>query len=81
MNGGRIMCIAIPGELLEKTDNRGIVKIRGYRMPVELGIVSDARPGDYVLVHAGCAIARLSKDEAEEINELFDTLEQYDAGN
>lgn len=75
------MCIAIPGELLEKADNRGIVKIRGYRMPVELGIVAEAQPGDYVLVHAGCAISRLSKDEAEEINELFDTLERYDAGN
>ncbi|MEL7602301.1 MAG: HypC/HybG/HupF family hydrogenase formation chaperone [Bacillota bacterium] len=75
------MCIAIPGKLLEKADNRGIVQIRGYRMPVELGIVAEVQPGDYVLVHAGCAIARLSKAEAEEINELFDTLEQYDAGN
>lgn len=75
------MCIAIPGKLLEKADNRGIVQIRGYRMPVELGIVAEVRPGDYVLVHAGCAISRLSNAEAEEINELFNALEQYDAGN
>lgn len=75
------MCIAIPGELLEKMNNRGIVRVRGYCMPVELGIVSEAKPGDYVLVHAGCAISLLSKDEAEEINELFDQLEQYNAGH
>jgi len=75
------MCIAIPGELLEKANHRGIVRVRGYCMPVELGIVSEAEPGDYVLVHAGCAISRLSKNEAEEINALFDVLEQYNAGN
>ncbi len=71
------MCIAIPGELLELEGTRGKVNIRGYITPVELGIV-DAKPGDYVLVHAGCAISVVGRDEALEIQELFDLLEQYE---
>ena len=43
-------------------------------MNVNVGLV-DPQPGQYVLVHAGCAIEVMEKDKAEEIIELFAELE------
>ena len=50
----------------------------GNAMDIELGLV-DAAPGDYVLVHAGCAIQRVTSGEAEEFERLYEELtEAYD---
>ena len=56
------MCIAVSGRLIEKWENSGKVEIRGNVIDVALGIV-DADVGDYVLVHAGCAIAKVTSAE------------------
>ncbi len=71
------MCIATPGKVIEIADNRGKVDIRGNILPVELGLVH-ARVGDYVLVHAGCAIAVVKQSEAEELSGLLDMVDAYD---
>ena len=70
------MCIATPGKLIAMEDSRGKVDIRGNILPVELGIVK-ARIGDYILVHAGCAISVISQSEAEELDELFRLVRAY----
>ena len=64
------MCIATPGKLIEKEGDRGRVDVRGNILPVELGIVR-AKIGDYVLLHAGCAISVVCQTEAEEIERLL----------
>ncbi len=69
------MCIAVPGKLIEINGRRGKVDVRGNILTVELGLV-DAKLGDYILVHAGCAISVVSKEENDELNELLD-LVQY----
>ncbi len=71
------MCIAIPGKILTIDGTRGRVDIRGNILPVELGIV-EAQPGDYVLVHAGCAISRISQTEAQELEELLRLVQSYE---
>ncbi len=70
------MCIAIPGKLITMEGSRGTADIRGNILPVELGIVK-AHIGDYILVHAGCAISVISKSEAEELDELFKLVQAY----
>lgn len=69
------MCIAIPGKLIEKTDSTGKVYFNGNILTVELGLIN-ANIGDFLLVHAGCAISVLSKDEANELIQLFIDLEE-----
>jgi hydrogenase expression/formation protein HypC len=39
-----------------------------------VGLV-DTKLGDYVLVHAGCAIEVMTKDKAMELIELFQEIE------
>ena len=71
------MCIAVPGILVGiDDDGLGKADIRGNMLPVELGIV-DAKVGDALLIHAGCAISVISKTEAEELDELFAQINAY----
>lgn len=68
------MCIAVSGQLTEINGRQGKVNIRGNILPVDLGIV-DAKIGDYLLVHAGCALSVLPRDEHEELEALFAELD------
>ena len=66
------MCLAIPGRIVaisegEGFDRRGTVDYDGARQEVSLAYLPEAKPGDYVLVHVGFAMATLDTEEAERI--------------
>ncbi len=69
------MCLAIPGEILEIAEGAagelpiGRVAFGGVTKQVCLAYVPEARIGDYVLVHAGFAIACIGETHAREILE------------
>jgi hydrogenase expression/formation protein HypC len=63
------MCLAIPGKLesVEGDDplfRQGRVSFGGVGRVVSLACTPEAAPGDYVLVHAGIAIAVVDEAEA-----------------
>jgi hydrogenase expression/formation protein HypC len=65
------MCIAIPAEVVElKGDNVAVVDYGDLRQEIRLDLV-DAKVGDFVLVHVGFAIQKLSREEALETREIF----------
>jgi len=65
------MCIAIPAEVIEiKDGNIGVVDYGDLRQEVRLDLV-DVKPGEFVLVHVGFAIQRLSREEGLETRQLF----------
>ena len=68
------MCIAIPGKVLEVDGSTAKVDFQGNLVDVTLGLV-DAKPGQYVLVHAGCAIQVMKKEQADEIADLYRDME------
>ena len=69
------MCLAVPMEVLELTaDDTRVVEIGGAKRPVNLMLVEAPQPGDYVLVHAGFAIEKLDREEAEQRLALFEEL-------
>jgi len=51
----------------------GKVLYSGNEMNINISLVSP-RVGDYVLVHAGCAIEIVQKESAEEILEIFEEI-------
>jgi hydrogenase expression/formation protein HypC len=69
-----LMCVAIPGKILETDGVTGKVDFNGNVVDILLGAV-EAKEGDYVLVHAGCAIERVQKEMAEDIISIFAELE------
>jgi len=73
------MCLAIPGKVLEVNENRGMVDISGMKLQVLFNLLEDVQVSDYVIVHAGFAIEKLSEEEARErLNLLaeFDFIEE-----
>ncbi|MDO4518316.1 MAG: HypC/HybG/HupF family hydrogenase formation chaperone [Bacillota bacterium] len=68
------MCVAIPGRVVEIDDNLAKVDFKGNLVNVNTGLV-EPKVGQYVLVHAGCAIEVMEKEQAEELIELFADLE------
>lgn len=69
------MCIAIPGKIISIDPPRAKVDFNGNIVDVNAALV-DPEVGDYVLVHAGCAIEIMEKDKALELIELFQELEE-----
>ena len=69
------MCIAIPGKIVSIDTTKAKVDFNGNIVDVNVGLI-DPKVGDYVLVHAGCAIEVMSKDKALELIELFRELEE-----
>jgi hydrogenase expression/formation protein HypC len=66
------MCLAIPVRVTELCDGgTAIVDLDGIRKEISLALVDDVRPGDYVILHVGYALARLDPAEAERTLGLF----------
>lgn len=61
------MCLAIPilVEALLPND-MARVTLSGVSKVVSIALLEDVRVGDYLLIHAGYALARLDSDEADE---------------
>ena len=66
------MCLAVPGKLIEKNGDDGLVDFQGSRVRAGLTFTPDAEVGDWLLVHAGYAINKLDADEAREIWDLLE---------
>ena len=70
------MCLAIPGRIValdSDARNQAVVEVVGVRRKVDLGLLQDEsiRPGDWVLIHVGFALSKISEaDAADQIRTL-----------
>jgi hydrogenase expression/formation protein HypC len=74
------MCLAIPGQVLsiegeDELTRQGRVAFGGIVKVVNLAYAPEAMIGDYVLVHAGFAIAIIDADEARKTLDYLAELE------
>ncbi len=65
------MCLAIPGKIvdvIEGTPTLGTVEVAGVRRKVDLGLLQDDMPkaGEWVLIHVGFAMSKISEADALE---------------
>lgn len=66
------MCLAIPMQLISRHLLEGTTELGGVRRTVSLMLCPEAAVGDHVLVHAGYAIGRVDRAEAEATLALID---------
>ena len=69
------MCVALPGKVIEVYEKEALVDFNGNRVRAIAGMVPVV-VGDYVLVHAGCILQKLSVGEAQDMIKLFEELEE-----
>ena len=77
------MCLAMPGRVLsvDAGGTCGRVDVLGASRTVDLSLVDDVRPGEWVLVQMGSAVARMSEADAVETAALFEELAATLAGD
>jgi hydrogenase expression/formation protein HypC len=73
------MCLAIPGKIVEldrDAAHLGTVEVAGVRRKVDLGLLQDDMPvaGDWVLIHVGFAMTKISEQDAVEQMNLLRML-------
>ncbi len=69
------MCVAAPGKVTKIKSDTAVIDYNGNKIEANKGIV-DVKVGDYALVHAGLIIQVLSEDEALNMIEIFNELEE-----
>ena len=57
------MCVGLPAKILTMKDGMAVVDAHGARREISAELIEDLEPGDYVMVHAGIAIARITEEE------------------
>jgi hydrogenase expression/formation protein HypC len=79
------MCLAIPGkivELLHDARDLAVIDVLGVRRRIDLGLLSDDPPikGDWVLIHVGFAMSKISEvDALDQLRMLTELGEQESA--
>lgn len=65
------MCLAFPGKIKNISGQNAMVDFDGIEKEINISLLSDAKKGDYVIVHAGFAIEKVNKENKNEIDELI----------
>ncbi|QXP83894.1 HypC/HybG/HupF family hydrogenase formation chaperone [Methylococcus sp. Mc7] len=70
------MCLAVPMQITRLDGFSARCTARGVERDVSLFMLQDEGivPGDFVLVHVGYAIQKISREDAEATWELFDQI-------
>ena len=70
------MCLGLPGKVIKLENKTCLVEILGVSREISIELIKDVNLGDYVLIHAGCAIQKLDEEEALKTIELFKELKE-----
>ena len=75
------MCLGIPGELIDAATEHpdlAVVEVSGVRRKINVALLADQdlRPGDWVLVHVGFALSKISEAEAQAVLSYLSQLGQ-----
>jgi hydrogenase expression/formation protein HypC len=72
------MCLGVPAKILETGDGAAVVQLGGVRREISVMLIDDVSVGEWVIVHAGFAIEKLSEEEAEHTLALFREIADAD---
>jgi hydrogenase expression/formation protein HypC len=78
------MCLAIPAKIVEfsaEEQSRALVEVAGVRRHIDTGLLAEEslRPGDWVLVHVGFAMSKISEEQALDQIRTLTMLGEQDA--
>lgn len=79
------MCLAIPAKIVEllpaDEQHRALVDVAGVRRHVDTGLLQDEalKIGDWVLVHVGFAMSKISEEQAQDQLRILAMLGEREA--
>jgi len=72
------MCLAIPARIVELKGDNAVVDAMGNRWKAKTTLLSQAKLGDLVLIHAGFAISLVDEEEAKKTWQLLAEISDFD---
>lgn len=68
------MCVGLAAKVVGIKNGTAVVDASGAKREVSAELIEELEPGDYVMVHAGIAIAKITDDDTNETDELMSLL-------
>ena len=68
------MCVGLPGRIVTMKDGMAVIDASGAKREISTELIENLEPGDYVMVHAGVAIAKITDDDEGEAESVMEDL-------
>lgn len=68
------MCVGLSAKVVKISEGTAVVDAGGAKRKVSVQLLEDLEPGDYVMVHAGVAIAKITDEDDDETDQLMEEL-------
>ena len=68
------MCVGLSAKVMKVNRGTVLVDASGAKREVSAELLEDVEPGDFVMVHAGVAIAKITDDDEKETDMLAQEL-------
>lgn len=68
------MCVGLSAKVVSVKDGTAVIDASGAKREVSARLLDDLEPGDYVMVHAGAAIAKITQSEDDEADAVMESI-------
>ena len=68
------MCVGLSAKVVKISNGTAVIDAGGAKREVSAQLLEDLEPGDYVMVHAGVAIAQITEEDDDETDQLMEDM-------
>lgn len=72
------MCLGIPAKVMQVNGDKALVSVGGTEYEASIQLLDDVNEGDYVLLHTGFALEKISEEEAIETFRILKALDEIE---
>ena len=65
------MCVGLSAKVVKINNGTAVIDADGAKREISAQLLEDLEPGDYVMVHAGVAIAKITDEDDNETEEFM----------
>lgn len=66
------MCVGLSAKVVKINNGTAVIDADGVKREISAQLLEDLEPGDYVMVHAGVAIAKITDEDDNETEQLME---------
>ena len=70
------MCVGLPAKVVTLKNGMAVVDASGAKREVSAELLDELEPGDYVMVHARIAIAKIAAEDQSETARIMESLQE-----
>ena len=66
------MCVGLSAKVVKISNGTAVIDAGGAKREISAQLLEDLEPGDYVMVHAGVAIEKITEEDDSETEHLME---------